>query len=113
MTDLIDRISGEGGEKIPIHQFFGVLRLFAGGVKTLAEIKAAAQSMWNLTGDELSQAQELADNVSSKSSGIAKVSYILRIEAIAMLLESGSGDTLYYSSGDVDKSVVKTDMELS
>ena len=108
MADLIDRLSGESEDlvpsrpKMPVHQFIGGFRLYAdGGLVSRVEIA----SNWDLQGDEATQGSALADNVDAATGLTDKLNYILRVEAIAMLVEDRE-DTIYHVAGAVDKAKV-------
>lgn len=107
MADLIDRLSGESEAlptprpKLPVHQFIGGLRLYADGLVSRVEIVAN----WSLVGAEATQAGLVADVIDAEVGITNKLVYILRFEAIAMLIED-EADTLYRVAGVVDKTKV-------
>lgn len=111
MADLIDRLSGESlpsRPKLHGHQFIGGLRLYAEGLKSRGEIAAN----WDLQGDELTQANAIADIIDIQVGVTAKIIYVLRFESIALLIEDRS-DTFYHDGGgNVDKTAVITDAGL-
>lgn len=107
MADLIDRLSSESLDlpaprpKLPAHQFIGGMRLYADGLVSRPEIVAN----WDLVGDEATQSSALADAIDVQAGITDKLNYILRFEAIAMLIEDGE-DTIYHTAGAVDKAKV-------
>lgn len=108
MTDLIDRISGECGElrpKINIHRFMGTQRLYAFGEWARADIATA----FELQGDELTQATQLANKIDEQVGVSNKALYILRVESVMMCIEDHE-DTLYHSGGVVNKPKVYEDI---
>ena len=110
MGDLIDRLSGESAEegrpKIQIEQFLAGYVLYALGLKTKQEVAGA----WGLQGQEVTQANALADALDAEVGASAKLIYLDRIRAISALIELG-GDTLYHlPDNSVDKASVVADM---
>lgn len=110
MADLIDRISGEDETrpKINLHRFMGYERLYAMGEWTRAEISTA----FNLQGNEVTQATQLADKIDSQSNLTNKILYIARVESVCMALEDHE-DTFYHSGGMVNKSKVYEDLQIT
>lgn len=105
MADLIDRISGEDGEKINLHRFMGVQRLYAFGEWTRAEIATE----FNLQGAEATQAGALADKIDAQPDADSKALYILRAESVMMCIEAHD-DTFYHSGSAVNKTKVYEDL---
>lgn len=107
MADLIDRISGEATDrpKINLHRFMAVERLYAYGEWSRLQIA----NEFNLIGDEATQAVQIADNIDGQTGATNKILYIARVESVLMCTEDGT-DTLYHSSGVVNKSKVYEDM---
>ncbi|MFA5378995.1 MAG: hypothetical protein WC455_24790 [Dehalococcoidia bacterium] len=109
MADLIDRISGYDGEKINLHRFMALERLYALGTVTGAQVVAE----FALTGDQLTQAAALANKIDSSTGALDKTVYVLRAESVLMCLED-SGDSIYHNAdGTINKSKVSTDLLLS
>jgi hypothetical protein len=108
MADLIDRLSGEDGEKINLHRFIGAERLYALGEVTGAEIVAD----FALEGDALTQATTLKNKIDSYTDAQAKALYILRVESVCMCIEDDS-DTLYHTAGVVNKTKVLEDLQFT
>jgi len=108
MADLIDRISGEAGEKINLHAFMGAERLYALGELTGAEIVAA----FGLEGDALTQANALKAQIDGLTGAEAKALYILRVESVMMLVEDRS-NPLYWPGGVLDRARVLEDILIS
>ena len=110
MADLIDRLSGESmdmdpaRDKLPIHQFVGAMRLYAHGILSRSEISTA----FDLQGSEVTQAGLISDVVDAEAGVANKVAQVLRFEAIMFLVEDDE-DTIYHTSGSVNKSKVQTD----
>lgn len=115
MADLIDRLSGESNDlpiprpKLHNFQFTGGLRLYAMGVITAPELIAE----WDLQGDELTQANTLKAAIDAASTVVDKLVIVMRVEAIAGLLEDDE-DTLYHTSlhGPVNKTKAIADLNL-
>jgi len=107
MADLIDRIARTTDRpKINLHRFIGAERLYAFGVWTRAEIAAE----FDLQGDEVTQATQLADQIDAQTGAANKALYILRVESVCMCLEDGS-DRLYHNpDGTVNKTKVYEDL---
>ena len=111
MADLIDRISGESEParpKLNLHLFIAGLRFYAEGMKTKAEIATE----FGLQGDEVTQAEALADLIDDESTALNKMRYVARVEAIGMCMEDDS-DVWYHSGGAIDKSTVFADLGLT
>jgi hypothetical protein len=108
MADLIDRMTFgpevHGRPKILNHQFNAYLRLYADGTASRNEVATA----WDLVGDEITQANQLADEIDALVGGVEKLRYVLIIDAIAMLLDSR--DARYVAGTVIDKVKVKSDM---
>ena len=114
MADLIDRITLDirwtSRPKLNNHAFSGWLRLYAEGLRTRGEVATA----WDLQGDELSQANALADNSDAEKTAVSKMRYVLLVDGIAMMLDGW--DSEYVISGDppvIDKAKVKADLGIS
>ena len=107
MEDLIDRISGQTDRpKLNLHRFIGVQRLYAFGEWTRAEIATE----FDLQGDELTQAGQLADAIDDNVQPVNKALYILRVESVCMCLEDAA-DTFYHNpDGTIDKAQVYEDI---
>lgn len=109
MTDLIDRLSGidESGnrveDKINLHYFMALERLYAAGEVTASEIVNAFVPI--LTGDQVTQATQLKAQIDAETTREDKLAYILTAESVFMALEEGS-DTIFHDGGTVDKSKV-------
>ena len=111
MTDLIDRLSSESQElgvwKINPFRFAAGLMLYAHSLATAGQI---AES-FNLTGDEITQGALLKDVIDSKGTLADKIIYIGKFEAVAVRL-ADTQDTIFHSGGSVNKSAVKTALEI-
>jgi hypothetical protein len=108
VADLIDRIAGtdDTRPKLNLHRFIGVERLYAFGEWTRGEVAAE----FDLQGDELVQAGQLADEIDDKLNNADKALYILRVESICMCLEDGD-DRLYHNpDGTVNRAKVYEDL---
>lgn len=107
MSDLIDRLSGEAisRPKINLHRWMGVQRLYAFGEWTRTDIATA----FDLQGDEITQAIQLADNIDAQTGASNKTLYILRVESVCMCIEDHQ-DTLYHTNGVVNKAKVYEDI---
>lgn len=108
MADLIDRIAGTTLErpKINLHRFIGAERLYAFEEWTRADIAAE----FDLQGNELTQAEQLADKIDSNVQPVNKALYILRVESVCMCLEDGE-DRLYHNQdGSIDRPRVYEDL---
>lgn len=104
MADLIDRLSGESlpsRPKLPAHQFIGGLSLYAEGLVSRGELA----SNWDLQGAEATQAGLVADEIDLAIGLTNKINYVLRFDAIAMLIED-TADQIYHAGGIVDKAKV-------
>jgi len=112
MADLIDRIalsSEESGRpKINLHGFMGMERLYAMSEWSRSDIATAL----DLQGSEITQAIQIADSIDAKSTLPEKVIYIARVESVLMLVEDHN-DTLYHSSGIVNKPKVYEDLQIT
>lgn len=108
MADLIDRMTFQsevtGRPKISDHQFNAYLRLYALGLVTRLEVALA----WNLQGDELTQANALADEIDAITGNDAKLAFVLRSDAVAMLLDSN--DPRYVTGEAINKTLVFDDL---
>lgn len=109
MADLIDRITFHeritGRPKLNNHAFNGWLRLYAEGLRTRVEVAAA----WDLQGDELAQANALANNIDAETGAVNKMRYVMLVDGISMMLDGG--DPEYVSSpSTIDKSKAKADL---
>jgi hypothetical protein len=109
MADLIDRISGHDGEKINLHRFMALERLYALGTVTGAQVV----SEFALTGDQLTQATALKDEIDSHVGVSDKTTYVLRVESVLMCLEDGDDGIYHNADGTINKSKVSTDLLLS
>lgn len=105
MADLIDRISGEAGDKINLHRFMGVQRLYAFGEWSRSDVA----TQFNLQGAELTQATALADKIDAQPDTNSKALYILRVESVMMCLED-LNDTFYHSGSAINKTKVYEDL---
>ncbi len=108
MADLIDRITLDerftNRPKLNNHAFNGWLRLYAEGLRTRGDVAAA----WDLQGDELTQANALADNIDAETGAVDKMRYVMLIDGISMLLDSRDPD--YVTGATIDKTRVKADL---
>lgn len=95
MADLIDRLSGADPSraKITNRQFTSGLRLYALGLVTAQEIVQD----WDLQGAELTQAQTLRAQIDGITGATAKMAYVLRVEAIATIIEI-TDDSIYHNA---------------
>lgn len=111
MTDLIDRLSNEarslGVKKIAIESFCSALTLYATGDMVAGEVVAG----YNLVGDEITQANALRGVIDSKSTLAAKMIYLQKVFAVFYRLEDAN-DTAFHTSGVVNKSKVKSVLEI-
>jgi hypothetical protein len=105
MADLIDRISGEAGEKINLHRFIGTQRLYAFGEWSRSDVA----TQFNLQGAEATQAAALADKIDAQPDANSKALYILRAESVMMCIEDMQ-DTFYHSGSSVNKTKVYEDL---
>ena len=108
MADLIDRMTFHedktGRPKISNHQFSGYMILYALGLATRGEVATA----WDLQGDELVQANLIADEVDDILKADDKHRFVDRMDAVAMLLDSR--DARYVTGETIDKVKVKADI---
>jgi methylthioribose-1-phosphate isomerase len=86
------------------HQFNAWFRLYALGLRTRLEVATA----WDLQGAELTQADLLADEIDAIGGNDAKLAYVLRVDAVAMLLDSN--DPTYVTGTTINKTLVQTDL---
>ena len=110
MADLIDRLAFHeevtGRPKIRAHQFTGLMRLYAAGAVTGAEVKQD----WDLQGAELVQADLIATAIDATGGALNKLILAMKLEAIAYLLEDDN-DTVYHSApGVINKARVAADL---
>lgn len=107
MADLIDRLTFDedvtGRPKIAVHQFRGCLVLYTLGVMTRQEIVAE----WDLQGDEITQAGEVADAIDAAQSADAKHNLVERFDSVALLLDIGS--PRYLTGTTINKVAVRSD----
>ena len=112
MADLIDRITLDerytGRPKLNNHAFSGWLRLYAEGLRTRGNIANA----WDLQGDELSQANALADNIDAETTAVSNLRYVLLVDGIAMMLD-GNDPEYFTPPSTIDKVKVKADLGIS
>jgi len=114
MADLIDRVAGtngvvEAGRKLNLHRFIAAERLYALGEWTRAQIATE----FDLQGDEIVQATQLADKIDAQTGASNKTLYVLRVESVMMCLEDGS-DRLYHSvDGSVNRAQVIEDLQIA
>jgi hypothetical protein len=108
MADLIDRMALDPGKtgrpKLQNHQFNAWLRFYAHGLRTRVEVAAA----WDLQGDEATQANLLADEIDNRGGISAKIAYVMRVDAVASLLDSR--DPEYVTGTTIDKAKVRADL---
>ena len=109
MADLIDRITLDethtGRPKMNNHAFSGWLRLYAEGLRNRGDVATA----WDLQGDELTQANALADNIDAETGAVDKIRYVLLIDGIAMMLD-GRDPEYVTLPATIDKVKVKADL---
>jgi hypothetical protein len=117
MADLIDRIAGDNisdGEKINLHRWIGVQRLYTVGEWTRAQIATEFGIAGNA--DQERQATQLADKIDSFSGGsgpLNKVIYLGRIEGVFMCLED-SNDQLYHNQdGTLNRAKIYEDLQIT
>ena len=111
MADLIDRMTFDeritGRPKLANHQFSGYMILYALGLATRGEVATA----WDLEGDEITQANLIADEVDDLVTADAKHRYVDRMDAVAMLLDYR--DARYVTGETIDKVKVKADIGIA
>lgn len=112
MADLIDRLvypeDVTGRPPIPTHEFAGRLRLYTGGKRT----RAQAIVGFDLQGDELTQANQIADAIDARTGAAAKAEYLNVLLGVLYALE-GDTDPLIWPGGALSKAQVGTDLELT
>lgn len=111
MADLLDRLAFDeritSRPKIATHQFGGYLVLYATGKRTRSEIA----TRWDLIGDELTQADLIADEIDSKPDAASKHRYVDRVDAVALLLDYKDSEYIT-APGEIDKVRVSSDLDL-
>jgi hypothetical protein len=64
---------------------------------------------FDLQGEELTMGTALKSNIDAEVGSLAKISYVLKVEAVAFLLDKDNG--LYHSApGVINKTKVKADL---
>lgn len=83
---LYERISGQDGfTKLEVHKFGAAIMAVARGDIT----RAMFDSVLEMTGDDITEVDSLVANYAAKATAVEKLEYLLYIEKIAVLMETG------------------------
>lgn len=114
MADLIERLTFNeehtGKYKIPGHSFHYYMNLYALGLVS----KVGFATKFNLEGDEVTQANLIADEIDARTDPCQKSIYVHRIQTVAGLLNVGDERySIDYIEGTINKELVSSDLLIS
>jgi len=109
MADLIDRIVGPPGtDVIDVHILTSAYDLYLEGVFTKGEIA----SYFSLVGQEITDADAIADVIDAKSNVTNKMRYFLKLQAVFLAITDGVPRYWTTFPTTPNKPNIKTDLEI-
>lgn len=109
MPDLIDRFAGlrDGRAKIPLHSFMAGMAAYIAGSQTVEEVKKGL----DLRGRELSDFNQIIAAIDGKTTQ-EQILYLLKIDGLAIKLEDDDDRIYHFSTGEINKVRIRTDLEI-